>query len=377
MTPRLNPVARNFNFENILNLFNKRLKLTFYLIILVNCNCASYLAYRMVDPINNGEVHKIELKNKDIFYYTVGNLENPPMIFLHGILAFTEAYSDFIESLSQKYYIVGVDLRGHGRSSIDSSSFTLEDISNDVLIVADRLSIDNFYIVGHSAGGFLALQLSKNYPDRVIKTVTIASLYNFEGIDFQEKNDYLTKNGFQYNSDFSTNYIVNIFDSAYKMMGEKEKFDITKSVMRDFGEALYPSFSDVDLKKITTPVFVIVAGKDKRIKPEHTIKMEKLIPNSELLVVKSAHHFEIATRKKIRLYGINAPETRTLLEKEKAAGILAKDRLEELLGASNGEFELISHGWGKFGRCLGEIFINGQSINEQLIKEGLVERYEE
>ena len=252
----------------------------------------------MVDPINNGEVHKIELKNKDIFYYTVGNLENPPMIFLHGILAFTEAYSEFIESLSQKYYIVGVDLRGHGRSSIDSSSFTLEDISKDVLIVADRLSIDTFYIVGHSAGGFLALQLSKNYPDRVIKTVTIASLYNFEGIDFQEKNDYLTKNGFQYNSDFRTNYIVNIFDSAYKMMGEKEKFDITKSVMRDFGEALYPSFSDVDLKKITTPVFVIVAGKDKRIKPEHTIKMEKLIPNSELLVVKSAHHFEIATRKK-------------------------------------------------------------------------------
>ena len=298
MTPRLNPIARNFNFENILNLFDKRLKLTFYLIILVNCNCASYLAYRMVDPINNGEVHKIELKNKDIFYYTVGNLENPPMIFLHGILAFTEAYSEFIESLSQKYYIVGVDLRGHGRSSIDSSSFTLEDISKDVLIVADRLSIDTFYIVGHSAGGFLALQLSKNYPDRVIKTVTIASLYNFEGIDFQEKNDYLTKNGFQYNSDFSTNYIVNIFDSAYKMMGEKEKFDITKSVMRDFGEALYPSFSDADLKKITTPVFVIVAGKDKRIKPEHTIKMEKLIPNSELLVVKSAHHFEIATRKK-------------------------------------------------------------------------------
>ena len=109
------------------------------------------------------------------------------MIFLHGILAFTEAYSEFIESLSQNYYIVGVDLRGHGRSSIDSSSFTLEDISNDVLIVADRLSIDNFYIVGHSAGGFLALQLSKNYPDRVIKTVTIASCTILRASIFKKK----------------------------------------------------------------------------------------------------------------------------------------------------------------------------------------------
>ena len=33
LTSRLNPIARNFNFENILNLFNKRLKLTFNLMI--------------------------------------------------------------------------------------------------------------------------------------------------------------------------------------------------------------------------------------------------------------------------------------------------------------------------------------------------------
>ena len=87
--------------------------------------------------------------------------------------------------------------------------------------------------------------------------------------------------------------------------------------------------------------------------------------------------FEIATRKIIRLHGINAPETRTLLEKEKEQGLKTKRRLEELLEASDGKFELISHGWGKFGRCIGEIIINNQSINEQLIKEGLAERYEE
>ena len=85
--------------------------------------------------------------------------------------------------------------------------------------------------------------------------------------------------------------------------------------------------------------------------------------------------FEIATRKKIRLYGINAPETRTLLEKEKTAGILAKDRLEELLGASNGEFVLVSHGVGKYGRCIGTIYIDKENINQLLLSEGLAEKY--
>ena len=86
--------------------------------------------------------------------------------------------------------------------------------------------------------------------------------------------------------------------------------------------------------------------------------------------------FEIATRKTIRLYGIDAPETRGGLKEEKEAGLRAKKRLQELLEASGGEFKLVSHGLGKFGRCLGELFIGKQSINEQLINEGLVKKYD-
>jgi micrococcal nuclease len=88
--------------------------------------------------------------------------------------------------------------------------------------------------------------------------------------------------------------------------------------------------------------------------------------------------FEIGTRKTIRLYGINAPETRGVLEEEKKAGIKCKDRLEALLEASKGEFKLISHGVGKFGRCLGELFVKNEeiSLNQQLINEGLAKKYE-
>ena len=85
--------------------------------------------------------------------------------------------------------------------------------------------------------------------------------------------------------------------------------------------------------------------------------------------------FEIAIRKKIRLYGINAPEKGRGLSKEEQAAEAAERRLEGLLEASDGEFTLISHGHGKFGRCLGEILINKQSVNEILLKEGLVTEY--
>ena len=87
--------------------------------------------------------------------------------------------------------------------------------------------------------------------------------------------------------------------------------------------------------------------------------------------------FEVQIRRRIRLKGINAPESRTKDLAEKKLGLAAKRRLGELLGPSGGVFVLISHGLGKYGRCLGEIFIEEgeESINQQLINEGHAREY--
>jgi len=72
--------------------------------------------------------------------------------------------------------------------------------------------------------------------------------------------------------------------------------------------------------------------------------------------------------------GMNAPESRTRDLEEKKLGLAAKARLVEMLG--NGEFTLQSHGVGKYGRCLGEIFKENEvSINRQLINEGHATEY--
>ena len=93
--------------------------------------------------------------------------------------------------------------------------------------------------------------------------------------------------------------------------------------------------------------------------------------------------FDIKVKKRIRFMGINAPESRTRDLEEKARGLAAKDRVKALLeGCKN--IQLHSHGIGKFGRCLGEIFlatVDGQekltveSLNELLIREGHAVEY--
>ncbi len=70
----------------------------------------------------------------------------------------------------------------------------------------------------------------------------------------------------------------------------------------------------------------------------------------------------------VRMYNIDTPESRTRNKAEKVLGLAAKDRLTELLG---NEFEMLSHGKGKYGRVLGTPYTpDGKSICEILVEEG-------
>ena len=77
---------------------------------------------------------------------------------------------------------------------------------------------------------------------------------------------------------------------------------------------------------------------------------------------------------RIRVHGIDTPETRTRDLEEKARGFLAKDRMQELLDTAD-KVILKSHGIGKFGRCLGSLTVvdsddNHVDVVETLISEG-------
>ena len=94
--------------------------------------------------------------------------------------------------------------------------------------------------------------------------------------------------------------------------------------------------------------------------------------------------FDIWIKKRIRYSGIDTWESRTRDLEEKAKGLEAKARNKELLmevSSKPGYFRLKSFGVGKYGRVLGEIYIQDSNkniicINNQLINEGHAYIYE-
>ena len=95
--------------------------------------------------------------------------------------------------------------------------------------------------------------------------------------------------------------------------------------------------------------------------------------------------FDIKVTKRIRLGGINAPESRTRNKVEKKLGLAAKERLKELMEGAANCFELESTELGKFGRVIGRLHINKLAgketltqvcVNDCLVKEGHAVKYD-
>ena len=90
--------------------------------------------------------------------------------------------------------------------------------------------------------------------------------------------------------------------------------------------------------------------------------------------------FDISLSKRIRLAGIDTPESRTTNIKEKAMGLESKEWLKKALeGAKDILIKTeLPDSTEKYGRIIGHLFINGQetSLNNQMITEGYALAYD-
>ena len=88
--------------------------------------------------------------------------------------------------------------------------------------------------------------------------------------------------------------------------------------------------------------------------------------------------FDVRVKKRIRFMGVDTWESRTRNLEEKKKGLEAKAFTKHLLEDSDdGKFSIISHGVGKYGRVLGELFVKGHdtSVNELLKEHGHAYEY--
>ena len=107
---------------------------------------------------------------------------------------------------------------------------------------------------------------------------------------------------------------------------------------------------------------------------EYHVKKVTNVVDGDTIDVEIDLGFDISFSSRVRLAGIDTPESRTTDKKEKALGLEVKQRLKDVL--ANASVVVIRtqkpDSTEKYGRVLGWLFVDGaeKSVNEALIADG-------
>ncbi|KEA65461.1 Esterase ybfF [Marinobacterium lacunae] len=233
----------------------------------------------------------------ELHYHRTGS--GPTLIILHGLFGTWENWGAQIKMLSDQFDIVAADLRNHG-SSPHSDAVDYRSMAGDVIELMDRLEIEHAFILGHSMGGKVAMQLAIDHPSRVdklivadIAPVTYPPHHNavFQGLLNVDLNTIKSRT----NAD---QQLAEHVDSA------GVRAFLLKNLQRDAQgrfawkmnlESLHREYDHIAAApsegQYTGPVLFIKGGDSDYLLPEHAEAIKTRFPNASYKVIEGTGHW--------------------------------------------------------------------------------------
>ncbi len=113
----------------------------------------------------------------DVFVrYSAGPPGAPTVLLLHGWMASADLnWPGTFEALADRYHVLAMDVRGHGRGIRSTEPFSFEDCADDAAGLLRELGVKSAVVVGYSMGGPIGLLLARRHPGTVRGLVLVAS----------------------------------------------------------------------------------------------------------------------------------------------------------------------------------------------------------
>jgi len=108
-----------------------------------------------------------------LWYDTRGDGE--PLLLVHGFMGIGANWRHVFPTDPEGFRLVVPDLRGHGRSTNPSGTFTFRQAALDLFALVDELRIDRFKAIGLSGGGIALLHMATLQPARVQSMVLVST----------------------------------------------------------------------------------------------------------------------------------------------------------------------------------------------------------
>ena len=102
------------------------------------------------------------------------------LLLLQGAIGAKDQLQPLAERLADKYIVHNINFTGHGGTTIPEEIFSIPLFAKQVLAYLAENNIDKTNLFGYSMGGYVAMYLAKNNPEKINKCITLATKYHWD-----------------------------------------------------------------------------------------------------------------------------------------------------------------------------------------------------
>jgi 3-oxoadipate enol-lactonase len=229
----------------------------------------------------------------DVAYTEAGPADAPVLVLSNSLGATRAMWDPQVPALAERFRVVTYDTRGHGKSPAPAGPYSIDDLTDDVVALLDRLGVERVHLAGVSLGGMTGMRLAAREPARVHRLAVFCSSVKPDPQGFLDRaravraggtaplapavvSRWLTPDYAAQHPDLVAgleSMVAGADDEGYAACGEA----VGRLDLRD------------DLGRIGAPTLVVSGAEDPALPPEHQRVIAGGIPGAELLTVAAAH----------------------------------------------------------------------------------------
>lgn len=246
---------------------------------------------------------RIKLADGELNYRLDGPVDAPVLVLSNSLGTSLEMWDAQLAAFSEHFRVLRYDTRGHGGSSVTPGPYSIAQLGQDVLDLADALAIDRFAFCGLSMGGLIGQWLGINAGERLTRLV-ICNTGAKIGTDevWNDRIDTVLKGGEQAMRDMRDASVSRWFTPAFAEQQPAEVNRITQMIAGTSPQGYAANCAAVrdgdyrdQLDAIKVPMLIVCGGKDPVTTLDHGRFIEQRVAGARLIELDAAHLSNIET----------------------------------------------------------------------------------
>ncbi len=213
----------------------------------------------------------------------MNNREKIPLILLHGALGTLEQFDFLVPDLKEHFEVHRLNFEGHGEAGPTDSPFRISYFTENVLGYMDEHNIDQAYLFGYSMGGYVALVLAKDHPERVKSVGTLSTVLQWDEEIAERECRYLRPKKMKE----KVAHFVNQLKERH-LSGWERVVNSTRDMLQYLGA--HPEIKSDEWEYIDCPLRFYVGDRDTTASLSDTVDIYQKTNKSELMVLPQTGH---------------------------------------------------------------------------------------